>query len=777
MSDDVKRRPRRRGDIAGRLLFEKVCRYARQAEPVTVSIPFGPGRLRPEQCVVVRQDGSCLPVQTRSLGVWPDGSVRWLLVDLQPDLPGNAGATLTFNVANRSAPVESSAAVSARRTPSGIAVDTGAVSFLVPRRGFFPVTDVKLRANDHAWPQPFRGFILTASGRTVDTAASDCELDIEESGPLRVVILVSGKHRDAAGAWIDFRGRLTAYAGKPYIEVEHQFVHNEMEPEIHLASLVLKMVPQVTGQTRRAIGEGYYRTQVDERVGADNSSLARLIDADLILRESFEHFVDCFYGDFWADWRDERGGVAVSIHQAHQNFPKGLIVDPSGILCQLYPGNGAPAAIRQGMAKTQRILLHFHGPSEPLEQISLRSLQFQLPDRPALPHVWMAANDPWGDGLCGEVVGPRMLGELFARFMDRRTALGMMHFGDAPDAGYSQQGRGVGQTVWINNEYDHAHICAQFYFQTGERAALESSLAAARHWQDVDLCHFSADPLQHGGLWAHAACHAPAAGTPGGVTPSHEWVNGFLDYYFLTGRREGLDSAVSVAENVLRQVDREVMRDVAQLSVRELGWALETFVAMAMGTGEQRWKDAADEVVGRLLRWHEAFASFLAPYTSHSMPRVPFMIAITGNSLAHYTRLKPVKRIDEIIVSMTDDLIDHVRGPDGIFVYKEFPSLHRPFVPPQILQLLTHAWRITGDLRYLRIGVKQLAYFLRQPSPARDFSKTVDPCGAVLLGFSSSSGSTFAFNYPGLAAFSAVARRSGLLKWLEYPQEEDGVRK
>jgi hypothetical protein len=746
----------------------------RPAEPVTVSIPFGPGRFRPGQAIVVRQDGRCLPVQTRSLAVWPDGSTKWLLVDLQPDLPGNAGATLTFAVVNRHAPVKPPAVVTASRTPAGIAVDTGAISFSVPRRGFFPVTDVKLRANGHTWPQPFRGFSLTASGRTVDTAAADCELDLEESGPLRVVILVRGKHQDAAGAWIDFRGRVTAYAGKPYVEVEHQFIHAGKEPQILLESLVLKMTPQVRGQTRCAVGEGYYRTQVEERAGAGSSPLARLIDANLILREGFEHFVDCFYGDFWADWRDERGGIAVSLHQAHQNFPKGLTVGPDGILCQLYPGGGAPAAIRQGMAKTHRILLHFHGPSEPLELISVRSLQFQLPDRPALPHVWMEANDPWGDGLCGAVVGSRMLGELFARFMDRHTALGMMHFGDAPDAGYSQ-GRGVGQTVWINNEYDHAHICAQFHFQTGERAALESSLAAARHWLDVDLCHFSPNPLQHGGLWSHAACHAPAVGTAGGVTPSHEWVDGFLDYYFLTGRREGLDAAVSVAGNVLRQLDLESLRDIAQLSVRELGWALETLVAMALGTGEQRWKDAADEVVGRLLRWYAHFGSFLAPYTSHSMPRVPFMIAITGNSLARYTRLKPVKRIDELIVSMTDDLIDHVRGPDGIFVYKEFPSLHRPFVPPQILQLLTHAWRITGDLRYLRIGVKQLAYFLRQPLPARDFSKQVDPCGAVLLGFSSSSGSTFAFNYPGLAAFSAAARRTGLLKWLENPREEGGA--
>ena len=47
------------------------------------------------------------------------------------------------------------------------------------------------------------------------------------------------------------------------------------------------------------------------------------------------------------------------------------------------------------------------------------------------------------------------------------------------------------------------------------------------------------------------------------------------------------------------------------------------------------------------------------------------------------------------------------------------------------------------------------------------------PCGAILLGASSSSGATFAFNYPGFAAFAAAARPLGLLAWFEYPEADD----
>src|SRR4030065_92340 len=47
---------------------------------------------------------------------------------------------------------------------------------------------------------------------------------IEEAGPLRAIVLIKGKHRrpDGSGT-LDLRGRITAYAGKSYIEVEHQF--------------------------------------------------------------------------------------------------------------------------------------------------------------------------------------------------------------------------------------------------------------------------------------------------------------------------------------------------------------------------------------------------------------------------------------------------------------------------------------------------------------------------------------------------------------------------
>ena len=54
----------------------------------------------------------------------------------------------------------------------------------------------------------------------------------------------------------------------------------------------------------------------------------------------------------------------------------------------------------------------------------------------------------------------------------------------------------------------------------------------------------------------------------GKVIPSHQWVEGFLDYYFLTGRREGLEAANSVGDNIMRLLQQPVMLEPGATSVR-----------------------------------------------------------------------------------------------------------------------------------------------------------------------------------------------------------------
>ena len=156
----------------------------------------------------------------------------------------------------------------------------------------------------------------------------------------------------------------------------------------------------------------------------------------------------------------------------------------------------------------------------------------------------------------------------------------------------------------------------------GTGTPLRTGLVERRHFASGTSGRNS--QLIHGGLRMHDVYHAT-----GKVIPSHQWVEGFLDYYFLTGRKEALDAANSIGENIMRILQQPQFTQAGSTSVRENGWALRAMVGMWIGTGEDRWRIEARRIVDLFLAWMDAYDGLLAPYTSHSMPRVVFMTSLT----------------------------------------------------------------------------------------------------------------------------------------------------
>ena len=69
----------------------------RVAWPVSSGIPLAQGALRdPQASALYTADGIELPLQTEALARWPDGSIRWLLLDFQIDLKVKEKKTLTL---------------------------------------------------------------------------------------------------------------------------------------------------------------------------------------------------------------------------------------------------------------------------------------------------------------------------------------------------------------------------------------------------------------------------------------------------------------------------------------------------------------------------------------------------------------------------------------------------------------------------------------------------------------------------------------------------------
>ncbi|MBT4141482.1 MAG: hypothetical protein HOE48_26490, partial [Candidatus Latescibacteria bacterium] len=316
------------------------------------------------------------------------------------------------------------------------------------------------------------------------------------------------------------------------------------------------------------------------------------------------------------------------------------------------------------------------------------------------------------------------------------------------------QGRGKCELVWTNNEYDFPHAMFLLFAKTGERRFRDTGLVAAQHWIDVDFCHHSDDPMKMGGQPIHTAGHVT-----GGVTPSHEWTEGLLDFYHLTGKREAYDKAVSIADNMIRHLNSEKFTKLGGFAARETGWAMRGLIAVYNETKEQKYLDACTKIAEQFLAWKNDLGAFLAPYTSHTQVRVPFMISIAVNALHRYYTATKDERIPGLIAEEMGDLLDHCVMPDGRFFYKELPSLHRRAGSSREMEALCHAYELSGEKRFLEQAFRMMETMVDHGiSGSRGGKRIVkDLVGDTVL-FDGSGPKSFAsFYVPFMSAYKTLA--------------------
>lgn len=734
---------------------EKLSRYDRPGEPLAVAAPFPKGHLWDISKVAVTDGDRVLPTQARQTAVWPDGSVKWALLNFLADLPGNQGKRFEVRQLENGA-VFPETPVIITEDSGYLKLATGALTLTLTgpeQSGLFgTIAGPGFNFTSAAWSGPT---VSDAQGRDYEAVIDKAGWQIRESGPVRASLEARGKHRNASGAeWLDFELRLTAFAGKPWVQLDYRIINREAVAAVTVKGIeVCYRTGRVDGEgVRTAVATSNYATDILKGGAADH--LFKMIDGEYLLYDMNEHIPETFYGTFFADWNHPgQGGVCLTQYQAYQNFPKSLAVDASGITAGILPRESAALTWAQGVAKTHRLFLHFHSGDEPLERLNGRSLQFQYPDRPALrPEVYRDA------GIFEDVFADAKPDGVERALLDmadwRIRAYGMMHWGDAPDVGYTRQGRGNGELVWTNNEYDFPHAAMLIYAKTAERRFLDYLLVTAGHQMDVDVCHYSDDPLRMGGQVIHSARHVS-----GYVALCHQWVEGLLDFYHQTGDEHGLETALGIGENILRLLGQPRYHGEGGINARETGWALRALVALYRETYDDRWLAPAERIIGHFEAWKRQYGGWLAPYTDHTDIRVPFMIAIAVGSLMRYYRIRPEARIKTMIVEAVDDLLENCLLENGLFYYKELPSLRRPGTNPLVLEALAYAYELTGLTRYLEAGLVTLRANLKTGGGQGN----KEMVGDALITWSGDGPKRFAQAFHAIAYYYRVARQAGVL--------------
>jgi hypothetical protein len=220
---------------------------------------------------------------------------------------------------------------------------------------------------------------------------------------------------------------------------------------------------------------------------------------------------------------------------------------------------------------------------------------------------------------------------------------------------------------------------------------------------------------------------------------------------------------------MLRQLESPKFSKLGGSQARETGWAMRGLIAVYNETKDEKYLDACKLIAEQFVAWRKEYGSFLAPYTSHSQVRVPFMIAIAVNALYRYYEATQDERIPSLIVEEMGDVLDHCVLADGRFFYKELPSLHRRSDFTLQMEALAHAYRLSGQTRFRDHIMTMMTSMVNRGFGGGGGGKRIvkDRAGDTVL-FDGPGPKGFAFFYiPFMVAYKTLADED-LLGGLEY---------
>ena len=222
-------------------------------------------------------------------------------------------------------------------------------------------------------------------------------------------------------------------------------------------------------------------------------------------------------------------------------------------------------------------------------------------------------------------------------------------------------------------------------------------------------------------MWEHTGGHI----VNGIMVCSHEWVEGLMDYYHFTGDERGLETAIGIGENVLRLLDTPMYAVPGETNARETGWALRALIALYVETNDKKWLSKCDWILDSFITWEKQYGHWLAPYTDNTLIRVGFMISVAIGSVMRYYRVFPREDIKEMLIRAVDDLVDNCLLDNGLFYYKELPSLARNGNNTLLLESLAIAFELTADIKYLYPGFKTFKKTIGENVSAGVSTKTI----------------------------------------------------
>ncbi len=587
----------------------------RPAWPVSGGVPIPRGQLRDAAHCRVLQDGQPVAADFRELAWWPDGSVKWLLVSL---LHTGGDYVLEYGQSIEAAAIADP--IQVEETADGLRVTTDVLRADISRERFSPPGDLwrdlngdgQFAADEQIAIAREGAVLVDAEGNRYSTAGQAAQrLVIEESGPVRTVLLAEGRFAGDAGELLGWRCRLYFYRGFAGVPTVFTLIGDEGDS---IAPPTMTMIRSLTVPVQFAhefTDEDFLPLPEDPQERAAVEQARRAVLGGMRMLHDYDNRYLVITGDQVEEREGHKNAAVGLVHEAAgvrrtlavtmrdfwQMYPKAYSVQGSRLVAEIFPALPADQYADQEMTpleKTQHYYWFRDGAYMiPMGVALSYDLLFYAYDDTAgkeiMDEAWdslplLTASPEWvcGSGAFADLEPERPgVFESYQAYVDegfdalearreRVREYDWMNFGDT---------HGERVVNWTNQEYDLQWGLLVQFARSGDWRFFDRGEQAARHTAAVDTVSVAPSESLLGLQKAHSVGHTGGHDierppnttywfTQGIWNTGHMWTQGTLTAYCLTGDRRYYDAAMLLADWLAREKTRYLPSQVH----RAQGW-------------------------------------------------------------------------------------------------------------------------------------------------------------------------------------------------------------
>jgi hypothetical protein len=321
---------------------------------VTWGVPWPQGAVKTAAFSLTDATGKNVPVQSWPLAYWPDGSLKWT---------GNAIYSPAAGPMTLSPPGDVLVpAMQIAQDDQSITINTGPMTCRIPKSGANIIDSITLGKTVVAEHGELfctledRSQQSAGITRDVDYASQIDSVTLEQSGPIRAVVKITGKHASASRNFLPFVVRLYFYVAVDSIRMVHTFIFDGDQENDFIRGLGVRFAVPMREEfqnrhVRLAGDTGFLAEPVRLMVGRRNPSPALFADqmagkripnlaelarlphgadvADMAVWEAYK-LTQQSDGGFTIQKRTNPKSAWVNVTAGHRSLGLGFIGDVSG---------------------------------------------------------------------------------------------------------------------------------------------------------------------------------------------------------------------------------------------------------------------------------------------------------------------------------------------------------------------------------------------------------------------------------------------------------------